>query len=199
MSRPSMIGGLLVLLCVTPVLAQQTNEKASGNTKSAAMASTSAYLDALRKNTTTAGKVALAEAAGPVAIAREATIVEMISPSESRLLRKGTNGWTCIADPNAPMCVDEAAMAFVGALMSKLTPNISKVGIGYMLLGDEGASLTDPFATKPTADWVKSGPHTMLFLPDASALAGMADNPSAGGPYVMWKGTPYAHVMVPSK
>ena len=29
------------------------------------------------------------------------------------------------------------------------------------------------------------------------SLAGISDDPSTGGPYVMWKDTDYAHIMVP--
>jgi len=29
------------------------------------------------------------------------------------------------------------------------------------------------------------------------ALEGLTDDPYAGGPYVMWKDTPYAHIMIP--
>ena len=51
----------------------------------------------------------------------------------------------------------------------------------------------------PTADnqWVVSGPHLMLLTPDAKALDAYPTDPKAGGPWVMWKGTKYAHVMVP--
>ena len=68
-----------------------------------------------------------------------------------------------------------------------------------MLAGDEGASNIDPFASGPTQDneWVVEGPHMMLIAPDLSMLAGMTRDFSLGGPYVMWDGTPYAHVMVP--
>ncbi len=37
----------------------------------------------------------------------------------------------------------------------------------------------------------------MLVAPDAAMLEGMTRDPAAGGPYVMWDGTPYAHVMIP--
>jgi hypothetical protein len=78
-------------------------------------------------------------------------------------------------------------------------PPVKTMGIGYMLLGDKGASNTDPFATGPTADnhWVVSPPHIMLLLPDAKALDAMPTDPRTGGAWVMWKGTKYAHVMVP--
>jgi hypothetical protein len=59
-----------------------------------------------------------------------------------------------------------------------------------MLQGDNGASNTDPYANKPTPDnqWVVGGPHIMLLPTD----------PQTGGPWVMWKNTKYAHIMVPT-
>ncbi len=60
-----------------------------------------------------------------------------------------------------------------------------------------GVSNTDPYATEPTADndWVKEGPHLMILMPDPTALEGLSTDP-ADPVYVMWKGTPYAHIMV---
>ena len=68
-----------------------------------------------------------------------------------------------------------------------------------MLAGDAGASNIDPYAEGPTEDndWVVEGAHLMLLVPDNSALEGLSTDPENGGPYVMWKGTPYAHIMVP--
>ena len=65
--------------------------------------------------------------------------------------------------------------------------------------GDKGASNTDPYATKKTADnqWVVSGPHIMLLPVDVKELDAYPTDWSKGGPWVMWKGTPYAHIMVP--
>ena len=74
-----------------------------------------------------------------------------------------------------------------------------QVGIAYMLEGDTGASNTDPYAQARTGDnnWVVSGPHTMVLVPDPKQLDGLSTDPNNGGPFVMWKGTPYAHIMVP--
>lgn len=66
-----------------------------------------------------------------------------------------------------------------------------------MLAGDSGASNSDPYATEETDDWVVVGAHLMIIVPDASMLEGIPTDPENGGPWVMWKGTPYAHVMVP--
>jgi len=44
--------------------------------------------------------------------------------------------------------------------------------------------------------WVQEGPHLMIVVPK-EMLKGLSDDPSNGGPYVMWKDTQYAHIMVP--
>jgi len=84
--------------------------------------------------------------------------------------------------------------------MSKRNPKISAVGIGYMLQGDTGASNTDPYATKPspTNQWVVAPAHIMVLTPDVKQLDALPTEPNNGGPWVMWKGTPYAHIMVPT-
>jgi hypothetical protein len=37
----------------------------------------------------------------------------------------------------------------------------------------------------------------MVLIPDLRLLESLPTDPHAGGPYVMWKGTPFAHVMIP--
>jgi hypothetical protein len=99
------------------------------------------------------------------------------------------------------MCLDKEWQAWGGAWMNKKAPPKPKtVGVAYMLKGDKGASNTDPYATKPTADnqWVVSGPHIMLLPTDVSQLDTYPTDWTKGGPWVMWKGTPYAHIMVPT-
>ncbi len=151
-------------------------------------------------------KIALAESGGPPEIARDAAILDVsaeegVAPVE---LRAGSNGWTCIPDdPVAPgtdpMCLDGEWMKFIDAWMNKTEPQITAVGIGYMLQGGAVPSNTDPFATAPPEgqDWMRDGPHLMVITPDNSQLASLPTDPASGGPYVMWAGTPYAHVMVP--
>ena len=60
-----------------------------------------------------------------------------------------------------------------------------------------GASNIDPFAAEPTDDndWIKEGPHLMIIVPDVAAFEGLSTDPK-DPVYVMWKGTPYAHIMV---
>ncbi|MCM0148758.1 hypothetical protein KCN56_09315 [Photobacterium galatheae] len=68
-----------------------------------------------------------------------------------------------------------------------------------MLAGDGGASNTDPYAENETADnqWIVEGPHLMIITPDKALLDSLPTDPNNGGPYVMWKDTPYQHIMIP--
>ena len=146
-----------------------------------------------------AQKIALAMSAGPAAISKNATIVDMTDMPHLKELRAGTNGWVCYASPVYPMCLDKEWQKWMDAWMNKTDVKIDRTGIGYMLLGDKGASNTDPYATGPTADnhWVVDPPHVMVLYQDPKLLDAYPTDPKTGGPWVMWKGTPYAHVMVP--
>ena len=140
----------------------------------------------------------LAASAGPADISANATIVDHGADGKARTLRAGTNGWVCMAHPEV-MCLDKQWQEWADAWMNKRNPKISAVGVGYMLQGDTGASNTDPFATAPTAtnQWVVTPAHIMVLTPDVKQLDALPTSPNNGGPFVMWKGTPYAHIMVP--
>ena len=94
------------------------------------------------------------------------------------VLRKGTNGWTCLPDRpdtpgNDPWCVNEPWLNFLKAYVKKETPSYTQVGFAYMLMGDTPVSNTDPYATEPTSpeDWVTDlGPHMMMLVPDKELL-----------------------------
>jgi hypothetical protein len=142
-----------------------------------------------------------AMSAAPASVTARATIMD----ATHRVLRSGDNGWICMADdpsvPNdTPMCLDAQWLDFIDAWMGKRPPAVARVGVGYMLQEDMPVSNIDPFASSPTAtnQWLaNSGAHVMLLVPDVRALDGVPTNPHNGGPWVMWKGTPYAHLMIP--
>lgn len=141
--------------------------------------------------------------AAPPEVAKTATVVTM----DGKVLRQGSGSYTCIPTPSdelakggrEPMCLDKPWLAWADAWMNKKPFKAPGSGIAYMLAGDTGASNIDPYATGPTADnqWVVEGPHIMVLLPDTAQLEGLPTDPNSGGAYVMWKGTPYAHIMVP--
>jgi hypothetical protein len=149
--------------------------------------------------------MASAESAAPASISGGASIVQAAADGTMTELRKGTNGWTCMPDAPAtpgpdPMCFDANAAKWADAWLHHKPPPEGTVGVMYMLEGGTDASNTDPYATKPTADndWVKTGPHIMI-VGSKEILAGHPSGakPDTSVPYVMWAGTPYAHLMVP--
>jgi len=151
---------------------------------------------------TDAEKIKSAMSAAPAAVAAGATIMDMTS---MKTLKAGTNGWTCLPDGPSPgvdpMCLDKNGMEWASALMAKKDPPAGKMGFGYMLAGGSDASNTDPFATepKPGAQWVDTGPHVMV-LNIGNSFAGYPTTAAnTKVPYVMFPGTPYAHLMLPVK
>lgn len=142
---------------------------------------------------------AQALSAAPRSIAKDATVVRMDKDGNMRTIREGKNGFTCMMVSTDKMCNDANSMEFFGAMMKGKTPT-DKLGVSYMLAGDEGASNTEPTATKKTADnhWVVTGPHIMLTGAPAKTLGYTeAADPDPTEPYMMWAGTPYEHAMVP--
>ena len=152
-----------------------------------------------------AADIASAESAGPAAVAAGATIYGFGADGQLLTLREGTNGFWCMPDdpttPTAdPMCGDANAMEWAMAWMGKADPPAGKVGFIYMLAGGSDASNTDPYATAETNDnhWVTTGPHVMVMNATEVMVGYPAGaDPDTTQPYVMWPGTPYAHLMVP--
>jgi len=143
--------------------------------------------------------IAKARSAAPASISANATVI-----ANGKVIAEGSNGWTCMPDtmPNdgAPMCNDALWMTMLNAVGNKEPFEATGIGVSYMLQGDQGAGLSnsDPYHPEPkkAADYTETGPHLMIILPK-ELLEGITDDPSTGGPYVMWKDTPYRHLMVP--
>lgn len=141
--------------------------------------------------------------AAPPAVGKDAAVMNW----EMKTLKEGTNGYTCMPDDSAtpnindPMCMDKNAMAWLHALMDKKEPPPG-VGFGYMLMGGGSANNSDPYATQPPdGKWDVDGPHVMIFGAQ-EAMAGYPqpkEHPDTTVPYVMYPGTPYAHLMLPVK
>jgi hypothetical protein len=159
------------------------------------------------KMMTTTEKIANATSAAPSSISGKATVLDWPAKQGDKpsVLRAGTNGWSCLPDMpqtegNDPMCLDEPWLQWVDAYMAKKTPTLRHVGVGYMTAPGGGwSSNIDPYAMKQTPDnhWGHHKPHVMIVVPDVKSLEGISTDPNNGGPYVMFAGTPYAHIMAP--
>lgn len=147
-------------------------------------------------------RIRSALSAAPESVAEHATVADF----DGTVLREGTNGWVCMPDMpdvpnNAPMCLDANWRELIDAWQNQREPQYKGIAISYMLQGDMPVSNTDPFATGPTAEnqWIPAGdPHIMVAVSDLTMLEGISTDPDNGGPFVMWKGTPYAHIMIPT-
>ncbi len=142
--------------------------------------------------------IADAESAAPESVTKNATI----KTAEGRVLRQGSNSWTCYPGSGAigPMCNESQWDDLIAAVMTKAPIDVKEFSLSYMMAGEGealGVSNVDPFATEPTDQnqWVKEGPHLMILVPDPAALEGLSTDPK-DPVYVMWKDTPYAHIMV---
>ena len=147
-------------------------------------------------------KVTRAMSAAPSDISGKATIIDV----DGTVLRKGTNGWTClpgvslIPGDKHPMCNDVVWMKWMKAVKDG-TPFSTKImGVSYMLQGDALVNNDNPAETNlDVGIWVEEGPHIMLLMPSSEIYANLPRNPFVGGPYVMWGDTPLAHIMLPVK
>jgi len=142
--------------------------------------------------------IASAKSAGPASVTSKATI----KTPDGKILQAGSNTYTCYPQQEiiGPMCNEAVWDALIGAMLNKESFEHNKFSVSYMLAGEGtalGVSNSDPFASDPAAsdDWVKEGPHLMIVVPDSAMLEGLSTNP-ADPVYVMWKDTPYAHIMV---
>ena len=91
-------------------------------------------------------KIANALSAGPASITEHAAVMDWPANakdgmSHGRALRQGANGWTCMPDvpgrpQHDPMCADETMMKWLTATLAGKKPDIDRVGLSYMLLGD---------------------------------------------------------------
>jgi hypothetical protein len=158
-----------------------------------------------RKPLSDAAKIANALTAAPPTVSRTASVIEMNEDGTMKTLRKGSGAWTCVPDDPStpgddPMCLDPNAMEWLHAYMAKAAPP-DKVGFIYMLKGGWDFSNTDPFATAPhNGKPTITGPHVMVVGPAVKSLPGYdrtGEGVNTAVPYVMWKDTPYEHLMVP--
>jgi len=185
----------LILLAATSLGACEKKAEAPAAAPTPAASSTVAAND----------PVSSAESAAPAAVSKAAAVIQMNADGSMKEVRKGTNGFTCIPDaPDTPgpdpMCFDANAMDWVMAWAGHKAAPTDKAGVMYMLAGGTDASNTDPYAKAPTGggDWIHTGPH-MMIVGSTATLKGYPSgpNPDTKAPYVMWAGTPYAHLMVP--
>ena len=149
---------------------------------------------------TTRVRIERAMSAGPVQIARSAKIIDKDVQGHTVVLREGTNGFTCmpgnpkiIGDP--PMCADGPSMQWAADFAArKPKPTNLVPGITYMLAGATQRSDSDPY--DQTSPGITVGPHWMIMWPFDAKATGLPTTHRDTGAYIMWSGSPYAHVHI---
>jgi hypothetical protein len=139
--------------------------------------------------------------AAPEPIVQKATII-MIQEGKPRELQAGSNGFTCLIAPDGtPFCADQNGMAWMKSVGERTQPP-DTIGFIYMLAGDTGTTNHDPHQRDTHLHWVQTGPHVMIVGPRVQEMVGYprtADVADPSQPYVMFPGTPYEHLMLPTK
>jgi hypothetical protein len=138
--------------------------------------------------------------AGPTEVAKAPRIVDTDAKGKMIVLREGNNGFTCmpgnlkvVGEP--PMCVDAPSMQwFADARAHKPKPTNTVHGITYMLAGATQRSDSDPHDM--TSMPIEVGPHWMIMWPFDPKSTGLATTHRPTGAYIMWAGSPYAHVHI---
>ena len=133
-------------------------------------------------------KIADALSAGPPFITKDATILDWPATpgGEYRVLRKGTNEWTCLpAVPgyphDEPGCFDRVFMQWMKDSLAGRTPHINEVGIAYMY---KGAFVRKPGETDLSKSEFHVGPHIMIVSPHEDELQALNRDGTMGMPYV---------------
>jgi hypothetical protein len=149
---------------------------------------------------TTQAKIARALSAAPPEVAEAARVVETDAQGKMTVLKEGSNGFTCMpGDPKVigdpAMCADAASMQWAADFRAhKPKPTNTVPGITYMLAGATQRSDTDPFDT--TSPPIHVGPHWMMMWPFDPKATGLPVTHRDKGAYIMWAGSPYAHVHI---
>jgi hypothetical protein len=149
-------------------------------------------------------QIKLALSAAPASVAKDATALVFGEDGKLKEGKAGTNGFTCVPtvmnlpEPD-PMCMDPSAKQWLDYLMAGAPkPTNAAPGIAYMAKGgshwekDRRVILKD----EPGAKIVKEPPHWMIMWPFDAKEARLPTTPNASGSYVMFDGTPYAHLMI---
>lgn len=145
-------------------------------------------------------KIARALSAAPQDVAKAARVIGTDANGKVIVLREGTNGFTCmpgnpevIGEP--PMCADAASMQWAADFKArKPKPTNTVPGITYMLAGATQRSDSNPY--DETSPAITVGPHWMIMWPFDPKATGLPTTHKPTGAYIMWAGSPYAHLHV---
>lgn len=148
-------------------------------------------------------QTALALSAAPAHISKDAGVMVFGADGKLTETRKSANGFTCIPtvmnlpDPD-PMCMDAASQQwFTDITNNAPKPTNTVPGIAYMVRG--GSHFEKDGKVVMSGDGakiVKEPAHWMVMWPFDAAATKLPTTPNPSGTYIMFDGSPYAHLMV---
>ena len=140
-----------------------------------------------RMPTTDSEKIADALRAGPAFVTKGATLLDWPSTpgGEYRVLRKGSNQWTCLpgragSTHDEPGCFDRVFMQFIKDSVAGRKPNVQNVGVSYMY---GGFWVPDRAHAGGGDKEFHVGPHIMILGTDQKTLRTLNQDGSNGEPY----------------
>jgi hypothetical protein len=96
--------------------------------------------------------------------------------------------------------MDAQAQIWVKSLIAHAAkPANTAPGIIYMQVGGTDASVTDPFASTTSGQPFRDPPHWMVMWPFDPKTTGLPAHWQDSGTWIMFAGTPYAHLMIVQK
>jgi len=149
-------------------------------------------------------QIKLALSAAPPRIAKDAAVLVWGEDGKLKEAKGGTNGFTCVPtvmnlpEPD-PMCMDAAAKQWLDGIMNNAPkPSNTVPGIAYMAKGGSHWEKNGQVVMKeePGAKIVKEPPHWMVMWPFNAKTAMLPTAPNPSGVYIMFEGSPYAHLML---
>lgn len=154
----------------------------------------------------TAEQIKIAESAAPMRISRDAAVMVIGKDGKLAEAKKGTNGFTCVPSIERqeipdPICMDAPAYKWLtDAMAGAPKPTNTSPGVAYMARGgwhwEKDGKITPAAKNEPGAKRVKEPPHWMILWPFTPEESGLPSVPKKFGTYIMYDGTPYAHLMI---
>jgi hypothetical protein len=154
-------------------------------------------------------QTALALSAAPARIAKDAGVMVYGADGKLTEAKKSNNGFVCIPtvmnlpQPD-PMCMDAASHQWLTDISNNAPkPSNTVPGIAYMARGGSHFEKDGKVVMAGEgAKIVNEPPHWMVMWPFDPTASQLPTVPNASGVYIMFEGSPYAHLMIyqdPSK
>jgi hypothetical protein len=164
-------------------------------------------------------QIAAALLAAPKELRQDATVLGYLSKGKLVELRKGTGPMICLAsNPEEkqfhvacyhrslePFMARGRALRAEGVTGDRVdSVRFAEARSGKLPMPPSAAmlySLTGPAGSFDSATGTapKATPLFVVYIPNATAAStGLSAEPVEGGPWIMWPGTPKAHIMLPS-